>query len=221
MNIRPRTRLQRLAERLLPEPNHPASPAPIRLTSDTDIGADTRLDWDGTYIGLLRIGGVTLEGTAEGLARLAHEAGIASEVAAAAQLLDASRPGALDPTELPSTTQPDELGRSSLLTPQQRQALERAAQTPMEGWTTTVYVWAMAGSETLPVAPDHWTVRADGTATAAVDDSTELHFADGQLHASSRCRHAHTHRTTVEHPNDLATVRRQAQACTGDEDPTA
>ncbi|MEU3399406.1 hypothetical protein [Streptomyces filamentosus] len=220
MNLHPLARLQRLAERLLPEPT-PASPTPIRLAPDIAFVADTRLDWDGTYIGLLRFGGVTLEGSPEGLARLAHEAGIAAEVATAAQVLDAGRPGALDPADLPPAAQSAPVWHNGLLTARQRQALDRAPQEPMEGWTATVYVWAMAGSETLPVAPDHWTGHDDGTATAAVDDATDLHFADGQLCASSRCRHDHIHRTTVEHPTDLDTVRRQARECAGDEDLTA
>ncbi|MFF2571142.1 hypothetical protein [Streptomyces sp. NPDC058084] len=87
-----------------------------------------------------------------------------------------------------------------------------------EGWMNTVLVWATAGDAMLPVEPSDWVGDNDGTATALVDDATDLHFSDERLHARSRCRHAHIHRTTVEHPADLAAVRRRAEECTGDED---
>ncbi|MEV1040400.1 hypothetical protein AB0J01_27675 [Streptomyces sp. NPDC050204] len=90
-----------------------------------------------------------------------------------------------------------------------------------KGWENTVLVWAMAGDAMFVVEPGDWACANDGTATAPVDDLTNLRFSDGRLHASSRCRHAHIHRTTVEHPDDLAAVRRRAEECTGDEDCTA
>ncbi|MFB7649379.1 hypothetical protein ACFC0S_16025 [Streptomyces sp. NPDC056084] len=75
-----------------------ADPVHVLLTHDTDLDSDTRLEWDGTYIGRLHIGGVVLEGTADELARFAREAEIAAAMAAAAQYLDADRPGTLSPS---------------------------------------------------------------------------------------------------------------------------
>ncbi|MCF1592434.1 MULTISPECIES: hypothetical protein [Streptomyces] len=90
--------LQRLADRLLmPKPSQPA-PVYVRLHDDTAIDAETVPDWDGNYLGRLTFGGVVLEGDATELARLAQELHIASEVAAAAKVIDAGRSGTLSPS---------------------------------------------------------------------------------------------------------------------------
>lgn len=89
-----------------------------------------------------------------------------------------------------------------------------------QGWINTVLVWATAGDAMFPAQPGDWN-GDDDTATALIDDLTDLHYADGQLHARSRCRHAHIHHKPVQHPNDLAAVRREAEQCPGDEDPSA
>ncbi|MEV1040401.1 hypothetical protein AB0J01_27680 [Streptomyces sp. NPDC050204] len=98
MKLRLRARLQGLADRVhLPTPG-PVGPVYIHLTADTRLDADTRLEWDGSYVGRLCFGGIVLEGSAEELARFACEAGIAAEVAVAAQILDAGRFGTLSPS---------------------------------------------------------------------------------------------------------------------------
>ncbi|MDX3165958.1 hypothetical protein PV516_19410 [Streptomyces scabiei] len=96
--LRLRHWLQRLADRLLmPKPSQPA-PVYVRLTDDTGIDAETVLDWTGRYLGRLAFGGVVLEGDATELARLAQELRIASEVAAAARVIDTGRSGTLSPS---------------------------------------------------------------------------------------------------------------------------
>ncbi|MFF2571143.1 hypothetical protein [Streptomyces sp. NPDC058084] len=98
MYLRLRTRLRRLLDDLLrPKPSQ-VGPVHIHLTPGTVFDADTRLDWDGTYVGRLVFDGVVVEGSAEELARFAREAEIAAAVAAAAQVLDAGRPGTLSPS---------------------------------------------------------------------------------------------------------------------------
>ncbi|MFD6534873.1 hypothetical protein [Streptomyces goshikiensis] len=87
-----------------------------------------------------------------------------------------------------------------------------------EGWVNTTLVWATAGNDLLPVGPNDWTGNSDDTATAHLDDDTDLHFAHGHLHARSRCRHGHHHETTLTQPDHLAAVRREAAECTGHED---
>ncbi|MBI0314733.1 hypothetical protein JBF12_17395, partial [Streptomyces javensis] len=103
--------------------------------------------------------------------------------------------------------------------------LDPAEQSPAqaaayEGWTNTALVWGSAGDDMLPVEPDDWTGHDDGTAIALVDDFSDLYFGDGRLHARSRCRHHHVHTKPLKHPDDLAAVRREAEACQGDEDST-
>ncbi|MFJ2752750.1 hypothetical protein [Streptomyces sp. NPDC087297] len=90
-----------------------------------------------------------------------------------------------------------------------------------EGWINTATVWGSAGDAMLPVGPNDWTGNSDGTATAQIDDDTDLHFADGRLHVRSRCRHGHHHETTLTHPAQLADTRREAAGCPGHEDRTA
>lgn len=80
----------------------------------------------------------------------------------------------------------------------------------------TVWVWASAG-EPVPIEPEDWTAREDGTALALVDDYTELRFLlDGEvLTARSRCAHDQIHERTLEHPRDLAAVQAEAARCPG------
>lgn len=87
-----------------------------------------------------------------------------------------------------------------------------------EGWVNTTNVWATAGDSMLPVGPDGWTGNSDGTATARLDEDTDLHFAAGYLHARSRCRHGHRHQITLTLPDHLAEIRREAADCPGHED---
>lgn len=93
-----RARLQRLADAVLGATPSLSDPVHVLLAHDTPVDSDTRLEWDGTYIGRLSVGGIVLEGTADELARFAREAQIAAEMAAAAQYLDADRPGTLSPS---------------------------------------------------------------------------------------------------------------------------
>jgi hypothetical protein len=68
------------------------------VTGDTTLDAETVLVWDGNYLGRLAFDGLVLEGDADALARLARELYIASEVAAAARVIDAGRSGTLSPS---------------------------------------------------------------------------------------------------------------------------
>lgn len=94
MYQRLRVLLQRLAQRFLPKPI-PTNPVHITLTEDTDYDVESVLEWDGTYLGQLRFGGVIIQGSPRELTRLAHELTIAVAVAEAASVIDAGRPGTL------------------------------------------------------------------------------------------------------------------------------
>ncbi|MCZ0983881.1 hypothetical protein O1L60_44770 [Streptomyces diastatochromogenes] len=98
MYQRLRARLQRLADDVLGAKPSLTDPVHVHLAPDTRLDSDTRLEWDGTYIGRLHVGGIVLEGTADELARFAREAEIAAAMAGAAQFLDAGRPGTLSPS---------------------------------------------------------------------------------------------------------------------------
>ncbi|MER0443117.1 hypothetical protein ABR738_00750 [Streptomyces sp. Edi4] len=98
MYQRLRAFLQRLTDDVLAAKPSLPRPVHVLLAHDTNLDSYTRLEWDGTYIGRLHVGGVVLEGTAEELARFAREAEIAAAMAAAAQYLDADRPGTLSPS---------------------------------------------------------------------------------------------------------------------------
>ncbi|WP_333745541.1 hypothetical protein [Streptomyces sp. IBSBF 2950] len=93
--LRLRRKLQRLADRLLMPKPIPRAPVYIRLDGDTDIDSETVPDWDGGYLGRLAFAGFVLEGNPEELARFARELQIASEVAAAARVIDTGRSGTL------------------------------------------------------------------------------------------------------------------------------
>ncbi|MCZ0983880.1 hypothetical protein O1L60_44765 [Streptomyces diastatochromogenes] len=171
--------------------------------SDAPYDIDTRPGPYGMYEGVVTgpLGSIT--GDALALRQLGLALLNASASADFATLLRVDQPG---PLSVHEGTIPDLAEQSPA------QAAAR------EGWMVTVLIWGSAGDALLPVEPGDWIGDDDGTATALVDDFSDLHFANEQLHARSRCRHAHIHRTTVEHPDDLAAARRQAEECTGDED---
>lgn len=175
------------------------------LDTGQQYDVDTRPGTLGMYEGVVTgpLGRIT------GDAYALHELGMALIAASGSALfatqLRVDTAGPLNPLEVPV---PD---------PAQLTAGQATAH---EAHTNVVLVWMGAGREDLPVEAGDW-IGDDDTATALVDDYSDLHFADGRLHARSRCGHDHIHRTTVEHPDDLAAVRRRAQECTGDEDFTA
>ncbi|MER0443116.1 hypothetical protein ABR738_00745 [Streptomyces sp. Edi4] len=175
------------------------------LDTGQEYDVDTRPGTLGMYEGVVTgpLGSIT------GDAYALHELGMALIAASGSALfatwLRVDTPGPLNPLEVPV---PD---------PTQ---LTTGQATAHEAQINVLLVWMGAGHEHLPVEAGDW-IGDDDTATALVDDYSDLHFAAGRLHARSRCRYDHIHRTTVEHPDDLAAVCRQAQECTGDEDFTA
>ncbi|MFJ2752751.1 hypothetical protein [Streptomyces sp. NPDC087297] len=90
--------LRAAANRLRRAQPTPPGPVILRLTGTTAVESDTVPDWDGRYLGRVHLPGLTLEGHAAALDRLARELKIAAEVARAAETIDASRPGTLTPS---------------------------------------------------------------------------------------------------------------------------
>lgn len=72
-----------------------STPARISLSAAADYDTDTAPDWDGSYLGTVRIGNAVLAGTPGQLTRLARHLVIAAHLATAAHELDTSRPGTL------------------------------------------------------------------------------------------------------------------------------
>jgi hypothetical protein len=67
----------------------------IDLSVSDDYDVDALVDWDGSYLGAVRIGDTTLVGTPQQLTRLTRQLVIAAELANAADELDTSRLGTL------------------------------------------------------------------------------------------------------------------------------
>ncbi|WP_333745542.1 hypothetical protein [Streptomyces sp. IBSBF 2950] len=171
--------------------------------SDERYEVDTRPGKYGMYEGVVTGPFGTITGDPYGLQQLGMALLAASASADFAARLRVDQPGPLNPNEAPT---PDLSEQSP------------AQAAAYEGWTNTTLVWGSAGDVMLPVEPGDWAGHDDGTAFALVDDFTDLHFADGRLHARSRCRHDHIHTKPLKHPDDLAAVCGEAEECPGHEE---
>ncbi|MFD5882578.1 hypothetical protein [Streptomyces yangpuensis] len=173
---------------------------------DETYKIDTRPGPYGMHHGIVTNPLLTITGDPLALQALGRALIDAADVAFFATTLRVDRPGPLQNL----TGEPIDLSGQ---TPEQAIA--------HEGWANTVLVWATAGDDQLPVTRSDWIGNADDTAAAQLDDTTDLHFADGLLQAGSRCSHGHRHHTTLTHPDQLAGIRREAADCPGHEEPTA
>ncbi|WP_435245177.1 hypothetical protein [Streptomyces tendae] len=172
------------------------------LDTGQEYHVETRPGTFGMYDGVVTGPHGSITGDPYALHQLGMALIAASGSALFAAQLRVDTPGPLNPLEAPV---PD------------LDQLTTGQATAHEAQINVLAVWMEAGVADLPVENGDW-IGDDDTATALVDDFSDLHFADGHLHARSRCRHDHIHRTTVAHPDDLAAVRRRAETCTGDED---
>ncbi|MFF4409892.1 hypothetical protein [Streptomyces sp. NPDC001404] len=162
---------------------------------------DTRRSGLGLYQGTVTGPFGTITGDPYALQQLGQALQNAAASAGFALVLRVDECGPLQPDEPPT---PDLTSTSD------------AAAAAHEAWGSTVLIWARAGACDLPVERSDWT--GDGhpcAATAVVDEVTDLHFADGQLTVRSRCRHGRVHRRQLEHPDDLADARHEAEYCPG------